>query len=96
MELQEYKPQYVLDVILYDDSFYTVDSNGYEALKRTLNKEKFVELKGDLVATSSIKKVVKRALKPSSNPAEYYNNLAKQGKKVSKETLERFRSRVIN
>ena len=88
MEIQEYKPQYVLDVILYDETFYTVDFNGYESLKAVLNKEKFIELKGDLIATSSVKKVVKRQLTVKTDNSMKYQEMAKEPKVIPKELIE--------
>jgi len=93
MNIIVYKEQYVLDIFLYDDSFYTVPFENFKVLKKSLNSEKFIQVKDDLVATSSIKKVVKRKLEAKVDGSYKYQNFT-QSEPVSKETLAKFRGMI--
>ena len=87
MQIQKYKEQYVLDVYTYDDSFYTVPFEHFELLKQSLNKEKFVQINGDLLATSSVKKVIKRQLKTEHKESDKYREMSKKPKTIPKEMI---------
>lgn len=89
MNIQTYKPVYVVDVLLYDNKYYTLQNTDLERFKEILNKDKFITLKGDLVAVSSIKRVEKRLLTQKENTGEYYSNLAKVETVIPKDMITR-------
>jgi hypothetical protein len=88
MSLQVYSPQFVLDIYTYDDSFYTVPFEQFDALQDALNTKKFIRIKDDLLATSSVKKVEKRALQVKVNESEKYDKMMNEPTKISKEMIE--------
>lgn len=87
MNLQVYKPQFVLDIFTYDDSFYTVSFEQFDALQEALNTKKFIRIKDDLIATSSIKKVCKRLLTVKSDDSMKYIEMANEPKTIPKEMI---------
>jgi len=96
MNLQKYTPNYTLDVILFDNSFYILENTNINHIKLILTNDKFIELNGHLVATSAIKKVEKRLLKPIINKTKYYKDMASQTNNVSKEAIERAKEHAKN
>jgi len=96
MNLQKYTPNYTLDVILFDNSFYILENTNINHIKLILTNDKFIELNGHLVATSAIKKVEKRLLKPIINKTKYYKDMASQTNNVSKEAIERAKEHARN
>jgi len=89
MKIQEYKPQYVLDIYTYDNSFYTLPETHFDKIKEVLNKDKFIELNGDLVACSSVKKVCKRLIKPKVDLNEIYRQESENKKPIPKKLIEK-------
>lgn len=88
MNIQVYKEQYVLDIYTYDDSFYTVPFEQFDNLQEALNTKKFIRVKDDLIATSSVKKVVKRQLTVKTDDSMKYQEMAKEPKAIPKELIE--------
>ena len=96
MNLEKYTLNYTLDVILFDNSFYILENTNINHIKLILTNDKFIELNGHLVATSAIKKVEKRLLKPIINKTKYYKDMASQTNNVSKEAIERAKEHAKN
>lgn len=94
MEIEECRPRYVVDVILFDKSDYTLENTSIEQLKEVLNKDKFIELNGDLVACNSVKKVCKRLVPIKIDWDSQYKIDALTHKPISKETLEKTRAMI--
>lgn len=92
MNLQIYKEQYVLDVYTYDDTFYTVPFEQFDNLQEALNTKKFIRIKDDLIATSSIKKVIKRQLTVKAQDSDKYKL---EPKAIPKEMIEQAKQNAL-
>lgn len=62
-QIAEYKPMH--EVVLFSGASHFIESRNYEAFKRALLNDKFVEIDGELVNVSAIERV-KRAKQDTS------------------------------
>lgn len=52
-QIDQYEPQ--MEIILFDGSIYYIPITAYAMFKKTIERDRFVELQGALIATSTIK-----------------------------------------